>query len=116
MLLDGRDRIRTCEGVRQQIYSLPPLSTWVLARKGGSLATSGRPGKNWKVSQEGRKAAGRTRTADLKITNHVLCQLSYGGLVEQGMRQGSGRQSGGIVGRSCISEATYSGPWSVRSG
>ena len=31
MLLDGRDRIRTCEGVRQQIYSLPPLSTWVLA-------------------------------------------------------------------------------------
>ena len=28
---DGRDRIRTCEGVRQQIYSLPPLSTWVLA-------------------------------------------------------------------------------------
>jgi hypothetical protein len=91
---NGRDRIRTCEGVRQQIYSLPPLSTWVLARKGGSLSASERPGKKWKVTQEGRKAAGRTRTADLKITNHALCQLSYGGLIEQGMRQGSGRQSG----------------------
>ena len=28
----GRERIRTSEGVRQQIYSLPPLSTWVHAR------------------------------------------------------------------------------------
>ena len=27
----------------------------------------------------GEKAAERTRTADLKITNHVLFQLSYGG-------------------------------------
>ena len=41
----------------------------------------------WYLPPEGRarnvgfglKAAGRTRTADLKITNHVLFQLSYGG-------------------------------------
>jgi hypothetical protein len=29
----GQGRIRTSEGLRQQIYSLPPLSTWVPARK-----------------------------------------------------------------------------------
>ena len=32
----------------------------------------------------GLKAAGRTRTADLKITNHVLFQLSYGGREQAG--------------------------------
>ena len=32
----------------------------------------------------GLKAAGRTRTADLKITNHALFQLSYGGLERSG--------------------------------
>ncbi len=25
----GENRIRTCEAVKQQIYSLPPLATWV---------------------------------------------------------------------------------------
>ncbi len=29
----GRGGIRTPEGIRQQIYSLPPLATWVLARR-----------------------------------------------------------------------------------
>ena len=28
----GQARIRTLEAIRQQIYSLPPLSTWVPAR------------------------------------------------------------------------------------
>ena len=41
----GRERIRTSEGVRQQIYSLPPLATWVHARIVGSKATSPRLGK-----------------------------------------------------------------------
>lgn len=30
-LPSGRGRIRTFEGIRQQIYSLSPLATWVLA-------------------------------------------------------------------------------------
>ncbi len=38
----GRERIRTSEGVRQQIYSLPPLATWVHARIVSSRATSPR--------------------------------------------------------------------------
>ena len=29
----GQARIRTLEAIRQQIYSLPPLSTWVPARE-----------------------------------------------------------------------------------
>ena len=46
-----------------------------------SLSGMGGVGKN----QEGlSKAAGRTRTADLKITNHALFQLSYGGLQQAG--------------------------------
>ena len=46
-----------------------------------SLSGMGGVGKN----QEGlSKAAGRTRTADLKITNHVLFQLSYGGREQAG--------------------------------
>ncbi len=28
----GRGRIRTCEGISHQIYSLTPLATWVHAR------------------------------------------------------------------------------------
>ena len=28
----GQARVRTLEAIRQQIYSLPPLSTWVPAR------------------------------------------------------------------------------------
>lgn len=30
----GQARVRTLEAIRQQIYSLPPLSTWVPAREG----------------------------------------------------------------------------------
>jgi hypothetical protein len=49
--------------------------------EGRSLSGMEGVGKN----QEGHlKAAGRTRTADLKITNHALCQLSYGGLQDAG--------------------------------
>ena len=38
------------------------------------------PGEGGKIRASAWKAAGRTRTADLKITNHALFQLSYGGL------------------------------------
>ena len=30
---NGRGRIRTCEGISHQIYSLTPLATWVHARR-----------------------------------------------------------------------------------
>ena len=42
VLKNGRERIRTSEGVRQQIYSLPPLATWVHARIVSSRAASPR--------------------------------------------------------------------------
>ena len=45
-LVNGRDRIRTCEGVRQQIYSLPPLSTWVLALETVKSNGPGRGGQD----------------------------------------------------------------------
>ena len=83
----GRRRIRTFEGVRQQIYSLSPLATWVFARgKGGTVAAAtggvhfaaaaGRSQAG--IGKHGQAASG-TRTHNLQITNQVLCQLSYGG-------------------------------------
>ena len=62
MTCGGESRIRTYEVVRQQIYSLPPLATWVSphARLFG--------------------ANGGTRTHDRLITNQLLYQLSYIGL------------------------------------
>ena len=44
---NGRERIRTSEGVRQQIYSLPPLATWVHARIVGGNTASSRLGKGY---------------------------------------------------------------------
>ena len=38
-----------------------------------------RPG--WNLSRPLRRAAGRTRTANLLITNQLLCQLSHGGIL-----------------------------------
>jgi hypothetical protein len=58
----GESRIRTYEAVKQQIYSLPPLATWVSPL----------------VPIHG--ANGRIRTPDLLITNQLLYQLSYIGL------------------------------------
>ena len=57
----GESRIRTYEGVSQQIYSLPPLAAWV-------------------SPQFEHGANGRIRTPDLLITNQLLYQLSYIGL------------------------------------
>lgn len=48
--------------MRQQIYSLPPLATWVSPL--GQL----------------HGANGRIRTPDLLITNQLLYQLSYIGI------------------------------------
>ncbi len=62
----GESRIRTYEAVKQQIYSLPPLATWVSPH--GSA-----PGAN-----------GGTRTHDRLITNQLLYQLSYIGLYIKG--------------------------------
>ena len=60
--IGGESRIRTCEGVSQQIYSLPPLAAWVSPQ----------------IRKHG--ANGRIRTPDLLITNQLLYQLSYIGL------------------------------------
>ena len=49
---------------RQQIYSLPPLATWVHSR---ILC----------CAQNVLGAGGRIRTPDLLITNQLLYQLSY---------------------------------------
>ncbi len=39
----GQARIRTLEAIRQQIYSLPPLSTWVPARLSHQVQLKQRP-------------------------------------------------------------------------
>ena len=57
------------------------------------------------------KAAGRIRTADLKITNHALYQLSYGGRGEQGTRHGAGRQSSPPQSHSLGPGPRLHGPW-----
>ncbi len=64
-LTGGGGRIRTCAGIRQEIYSLPPL-----ARLGDSSVFS-------------LKAGGGTRTHGLVITNHLLCRLSYASLTTE---------------------------------
>ncbi len=52
--------------VKQQIYSLPPLTTRELAQVYSIFPACGRIG-----------AGGGTRTHGLLITNQLLCQLSY---------------------------------------
>ena len=42
-----------------------------------------------KVLEKQEKAADRNRTGNLEITNHALCQLSYGGLFEGTGYQGT---------------------------
>ena len=59
--------IRTTVGGRQQIYSLPPLATWVILHM--KLC--------WESGRQQDGAGGRTRTPDLLITNQLLYQLSY---------------------------------------
>ncbi len=66
----GSGWVRTTVVVRQQIYSLPPLATWVRSpiffrRNGG--------------------AGGRIRTPDLLITNQLLYRLSYTSISATGM-------------------------------
>ena len=57
----GQSRVRTYVLVREQIYSLSPLTTRPSARKPF-------------------RAGNGTRTRDLLITNQLLYQLSYSGL------------------------------------
>ena len=65
----GGSRIRTCEGMSQQIYSLSRLTASVSPRKKCCLSRpSGR-----------QKASGGVRTHDLRFTKPLLCQLSYAG-------------------------------------
>ena len=49
----GESRIRTCEGMHQQIYSLPPLATWVSPRQFEAVENSPSPGS---VKVANRKA------------------------------------------------------------
>ena len=102
---DGGEWIRTIVGGSQQIYSLPPLATWVLLRmmlcrfmveRTRSIKEQLAPGElmdfissplrfngNSKPSERCpsllifKRAGGRTRTPDLLITNQLLYQLSY---------------------------------------
>ena len=67
----GRNWIRTSEGVSQQIYSLPPLATWV------SYQPSNRGGENmlkghWLVNEPGTK----TGTVARKTWGTVVAQFA----------------------------------------
>ena len=63
----GQSRVRTYVLVREQIYSLSPLTTRPSARKPF-------------------RAGNGTRTRDLLITNQLLYQLSYSGLLRSNER------------------------------
>ena len=63
----GQSRVRTYVLVREQIYSLSPLTTRPSARKPF-------------------RAGNGTRTRDLLITNQLLYQLSYSGLLRPNKR------------------------------
>lgn len=58
---NGGGRIRTFEGRSRQIYSLLPLTAWLLHRRPAPIG----------------RADGENRTRNRPITNRVLCQLSY---------------------------------------
>ena len=69
----GERRIRTSEGMSQQIYSLPPLAAWVSPPQAlhktlawSALTVSASAG-----------AGGGNRTPDRLITNQLLYLLSY---------------------------------------
>ncbi len=63
----GGSRIRTCEGMSQQIYSLSRLTASVSPRKIFSPYPAG------------KRASGGIRTHDRRFTKPLLCQLSYAG-------------------------------------
>ena len=69
----GERRIRTSEGMSQQIYSLPPLAAWV------SPQIPRRAARRARSSSEARSggAGGGNRTPDPLITNQLLYLLSY---------------------------------------
>ena len=85
--MNGRGGIRTPEGNRQQVYSLPPLATWVLApyltesrrilyRPGRVRSTplpheiflAPGPPKAFGSGEARKRATGRTRTVNLRFT------------------------------------------------
>src|SRR5439155_26601016 len=66
----GRNWIRTSEGVSQQIYSLPPLATWVsyhTTQRGGGL-TKPRTRVNPHTLMEGPSAASAVTTFSAHAT------------------------------------------------
>ena len=63
----GQSRVRTYVLVREQIYSLSPLTT--------------RPSALLEVFVIKNRAEDGTRTRDLLITNQLLYQLSYSGII-----------------------------------
>ena len=63
----GQGRIRTSEGLRQQIYSLPPLSTWVPA-----LTNRWRLFFMTNTANFSTKAGKGIRTPDLRFTKPLL--------------------------------------------
>ena len=69
-LCDGGGRIRTFEDRSRQIYSLLPLTAWLLH----PLFTNLFPVA---IVPRAARADGENRTRNRLITNQVLCQLSY---------------------------------------
>src|SRR5690625_4272913 len=76
----GGSRIRTCEGLRQQIYSLPQLATLVSPQRIINIKNCSESAGSKNLPVDGTRASGRIRTDDRRFTKPLLYQLSYTGL------------------------------------
>ena len=70
-LFRGQSRVRTCVLVREQIYSLSPLT----ARPSAQILQN----LSFTLTKTDNRAEEGSRTPDLLITNQLLYQLSYFG-------------------------------------
>jgi hypothetical protein len=110
-LLGGGGRIRTYEGISQQIYSLPPLAAWVPLHKMsrvfcgshpllsmGSEAVSprsrGRGGPRGRVSRRRKSAAADPKLGDPSPWN---APRKGGGDGDPGKKRGNCSAVGGIM-------------------
>ncbi len=76
--MSGQSRVRTYVLVREQIYSLSPLTTRPSAPEGLEFGVETTLTSNSK--HQTYRAEDGTRTRDLLITNQLLYQLSYFGI------------------------------------
>jgi hypothetical protein len=82
----GGNRIRTCEGLRHQIYSLAPLATQVFPPLNNypenpqtqhTFERVFNPRKGMHADGNLTEASGGSRTHNRRFTKPELCQLSY---------------------------------------